>query len=98
MTALSIGPGATSLYLIGLDGHIWTNFFPSEIAGQWSGWMPLGLNTFRPQAPFAAVSATPGGTSLYVIGLDEGRGGGRVWSKFFPDPDHPTQWTGWFPL
>lgn len=98
VTALSTAPGATSLYVIGLDGQVWTNFFPSPIAGQWSGWMPLGPNTFPMQATVAAISTTPGGTSLYVIGLDEGRGGGRVWSRFFPDPDHPTQWTSWFPL
>jgi DUF1680 family protein len=98
VTALSTGSGATGLYVIGLDGHIWTNFFPSASAGQWSGWMPLGPNVFPLMSTVTAISTRPGGTSLYVVGLDEGHGGGRVWSKFFPDPANPTQWTGWFPL
>ena len=98
VTALSTGPGATSLYVMGLDGQVWTNFFPSQVAGQWSGWMPLGPNTFPKESPIAAISTRPGGTSLFLVGLDEGQGGGRVWSKFFPDPDRPAQWTGWFPL
>jgi hypothetical protein len=72
VTALSTGPGATSLYVIGLDGQVWTNFFPSQVVGQWSGWMPLGPNTFPKESPIAATSTTPGGTSLYVVGLDEG--------------------------
>jgi hypothetical protein len=98
VTALSTGLNATSLYVMGLDGQVWTNFFPSQVAGQWSGWIPLGPNTFPAQSTVTAISTTPGGTSLYLVGLDEGRRGGRVWSKYFPDPDHPNRWTGWFPL
>ncbi|WP_344821216.1 hypothetical protein, partial [Actinocorallia longicatena] len=45
-----------------------------------------------------AISTTPGGTSLYLVGSDEGHGGGRVWTNFYPSPEHPDQWTGWFPL
>ena len=40
-----------------------------------------------------ALSTVPGGTSLYVLGLD-----GKVWSNFFPPPDRPTEWDGWWPL
>ena len=98
VTALSTGTGATSLYVTGLDGQIWTNFFPSANAGQWSGWMALGPNTFPMTSTVTAISTTPGGSSLYVVGLDEGHGGGRVWSQFFPDPDNAGHWTGWFPL
>ena len=39
------------------------------------------------------MSTGPGATSLYVTGLD-----GRVWSKFFPDPARPGNWSPWFPL
>jgi hypothetical protein len=56
------------------------------------------LTPYYSQATVTAISTTPGGTSLYLVGLDEGHGGGRVWSKYFPDPDHPNRWTGWFPL
>ena len=55
-------------------------------------------NVFPKKATVTAVSTHLGGTSLYVVGLDEGKGGGRVWSKFFPDPNNSNQWTNWFPL
>jgi DUF1680 family protein len=98
VTALSTHAGTTSLYVMRLDNQVWTNFFPSGIPGQWSGWVPLGPNTFPMESTIAAISTMPGGTSLYVVGFDEGHGGGRVWSKFFPDPAHPDRWTGWFPV
>ena len=98
IAALSLSPGATSLYLIGLDGRVWSNFFPHEGRAEWSGWFPLGANVFPGSATVTAVSTTPGGTSLFVVGLDnEGRGGGRVWSNFFPH-DGRAEWSGWFPL
>ena len=73
------------------------NFFPQ--GGQsWSGWFGLGPNTFPLGSRVAAVSTQPGGTSLFVVGLDEGHGGGRVWTNSFPDPRHPNQGMGWRPL
>jgi Domain of unknown function (DUF1929) len=58
-------------------------------------WIHLGLHhaiVFEVGSTVTAISTRPGATSLYVVGLDEGKGGGRVWSKFFPDPDNPNQW------
>ncbi len=34
VSALSLAPGATSLYVMGLDGHVWTNYFPAG-ASKW---------------------------------------------------------------
>ena len=98
VTALTLAEGATSLYVMGLDGKVWSNFFPRDGRPEWSGWFDLGPNVFPQTATVAAVSTRPGGTSLFVVGLDEGHGGGRVWSKFFPDPQHPNQWSDWFPI
>ena len=98
VTAISTGPGETSLYLMGLDGQVWTNFYPTATPGQWAGWSPLGPNTFPKNSSITALSGGPGATSLYLVGLDEGRGGGRVWTKFFPATDKPDQWSPWFPL
>ena len=64
----------------------------------WEPWFALGPNTFPLGSEVAAVSTAPGGTSLFVVGLDEGHGGGRVWTNSFPDPAHPNQWVGWRPL
>ena len=98
ITTLSLSEGATSLYVMGLDGKVWSNFFPHDGRPEWSGWFDLGLNVFPADATVTAVSTRPGSTSLYVVGLDEGNGGGRVWSRFFPDPQHPGRWSNWFPI
>ena len=93
VTALSTQPGGTSLYVVGLDeghggGRVWSNYFPSS-NNQWSGWFPLGDNVFPSGSVVTALSTQPGGTSLYVVGLD-----GQVWSNYFPSSNN--QWSGWF--
>jgi hypothetical protein len=80
VTALSLAPGASSLYVVGLDGQMWSNFFPSDGRPEWSGWFALGPNTIPLRSKIAAVSTGPGETSLFVVGSD-----GQVWSAYF-DP------------
>ncbi len=43
--------GAVSLYVVGLDGKVWSNFWPSADSGQWAGWFPVGDNTFPIYVP-----------------------------------------------
>ena len=38
--------GAVSLYIIGLDGKVWSNFCSAAGSIQWSGWFPVGNNNF----------------------------------------------------
>ena len=112
VTAVSTARGATSLYVIGLDneglggGKVYTKFFPDAAhPGDWSDWLelrdrdPSVRRVFPVGAPVTAVSSAPGATSLYVIGLDnEGLGGGKVYTKFFPDAAHPGDWSDWLEL
>ena len=89
--------GATSLYLIGLDGKVWSNFWPTEEPlrrqNKWAGWFPVGDKTFPIGAPIYALHprSDEGATSLYLTGLD-----GKVWSNFWPTTDN--QWAGWSPV
>jgi hypothetical protein len=94
VTALSTGPGATSLYIIGADGQVWTKFYPDpQHPGEWTGWLPLGPNIFPQTSTVTALSTVPGATSLFVLGFDN-----RIWSRYYPDAAHPGQWSAWFPL
>jgi len=94
VTALSTVPGGTSLYVLGLDGKVWSNFFPAPDGSlRWNGWFALGDNIFPGGATVTALSTVPGGTSLYVLGRD-----GGVWTNEFPSPDHSLTWDGWWPL
>ena len=102
VTALSTKPGGTSLFVPGSDGQVWTKVFdpqnpsPPSLGG-WQPWLPLGPNTFPNSSHITALSAKPGGTSLFVLGSD-----GQVWTKVF-DPQNPGPpslggWQPWFPL
>jgi hypothetical protein len=90
VTALSTKPGGTSLFILGLDGRVWSTFFDPENPG-WQPWFAIGANTFPAGAKVTALSTKPGGTSLFILGLD-----GRVWSTFF-DPQN-SGWQPWFAL
>jgi hypothetical protein len=93
VTALSTVPGGTSLYIVGLDGKVWTNFFPAADGPRWSGWFPLGDNVFPVPSTVTALSTREHATSLYVLGLDR-----KLWTNFFPAADGAARWNGWFPI
>jgi hypothetical protein len=94
VTALSTVDGGTSLYVLDFDGKVWTNFFPAANGSpRWNGWFPLGDNVFPEGSDVTALSTVPGGTSLYLLGFDR-----NVWTNFFPAPDRPHEWDGWWPL
>jgi hypothetical protein len=83
VAALSLAEGETSLYVMGLDGRVWSNFFPRpDRRPEWFGWFPIDPNVFPAHTRVAALSTTPGGTSLFVRGFD-----GHVWSSFFDPRD-----------
>jgi hypothetical protein len=94
VSAVSSLPGAASLFVVGLDGRIWSKFYDPRIAdAKWSDWFPLGDNTFPPTSVVTAISGVPGGVTLFVVGHDR-----KVWSQYYdPRVENPA-WSGWFPL
>src|SRR5262249_15715421 len=86
--------GAVSLYVIGNDGQVWSNFWPAPGAGKWNGWFPIGPNILPRGSPVSVIHprSVEGAVSLYVIGAD-----GQVWSNFWPAPGS-SNWSGWFPI
>jgi hypothetical protein len=94
VTALSTVPGGTSLYVVGFDDKVWTNFFPAADGSlKWNGWFALGHNVFPKGAKVAALNAGSGATGLYALSSD-----GKVWTNFFPGSDDPREWEGWWPV
>ena len=90
ITAISARPGEMSLYVLGSDGRVWTDY---RLAGSttWHGWVALGNNTFPAGSKITALSNAVGATSLYIVGSD-----GKVWTQYFPTGG--TAWSGWFTL
>ena len=92
VSSISLAKGATSLYVMGLDGQVWTNFYPAaDGSSKWNGWLALGPNVFPMDATVSVVSTAPGATSLYIVGLDD-----QVWTNFYPAADGGSKWSGWF--
>jgi hypothetical protein len=93
IAAISSIEGGVSLFVVGLDGAVYTNFFDPRVANaQWSGWLALG-GAVRLNTEIAAVSSKPGGVSLFIVGVD-----GTVSSKYF-DPDVANAvWSEWFAM
>ena len=90
--------GAVSLYVVGKDGKVWSNFWPAPRPGStdWNGWFPIGENVYFQGTPVSVIHprSGEGAVSLYVVGID-----GRVWSNFWPAPrPGSTDWNGWFPI
>jgi hypothetical protein len=88
--------GAVSLFMPGLDGKVWSAFWPAKAGStEWSDWFPIGKNTFVPGAPVTAVRtrSDEGAVSLFMPGLD-----GKVWSAFWPAKAGSTEWSDWFPI
>ncbi|MGW4249079.1 hypothetical protein [Nocardia sp. NPDC004722] len=88
--------GAVSLYVVGLDGKVWTNFWPAGSPANWNGWYSLDNPVLFPQSATVSVvhpRSDEGAVSLYAVAND-----GKVWSAFWPAPDGSGKWSGWFPL
>ena len=102
VSALTTRPGGTSLFVLGLDGQVWSTYFDPQFLGPpkrngWQPWFPISPNVFPAGSPVTVLSTKSGGTSLFVLGFDE-----QVWSTFF-DPENfgPPErggWQHWFPL
>jgi hypothetical protein len=100
IAAVSSTPRGTQIFVQGLDNKIWTTFFDPQnlgpISGGWVQWFPLGDNVFPPASKISAVSSTPRGTQIFVLGFDN-----KVWTTFF-DPQNlgPMSggWVPWFPM
>jgi hypothetical protein len=86
--------GAVSLYVVGIDGKVWSNFWPAGNTVDWNGWFPIGANVFPQGSPVSAIHprTDEGAVSLYVVGID-----GKVWSNFWP-AGNTANWNGWFPI
>src|SRR4030095_8381094 len=79
VTALVCRPNEQSLYVLGFDLKVSTNFLPAaDGTARWNGWFPLGDNVFPDRSRVSALSTVPGGTSLYLLGLDR-----KVGTNFF---------------
>jgi hypothetical protein len=87
--------GAVSLFVIGPDGKVYTNFWPAPGSADWNGWYPIRDEMVFPLgSPISVIHprSDEGAVSLFVIGPD-----GMVYTNFWPAPGS-ADWSGWSPI
>ncbi|AFZ57273.1 peptidase M12A astacin [Anabaena sp. PCC 7938] len=93
VTAVSPTRGGSTLFTVGTDGAVWSAYYDPRVANpKWTGWFSLG-GKVRPGSKIAAVSATEGGVSLFIVGSDN-----AVWSAYYDPRVANPKWNGWFSL
>lgn len=93
ISAISTVEGGVSLFAVGIDDAVWSAYYDPRIANpKWSSWFSLG-GKVRTGSNVAAVSATKGGSSLFVIGTD-----GAIYSAYYDPRIANPKWSNWFSL
>ena len=67
--------GAVSLYAAGLDGRVWSAYWPAAGSTNWSGWYPIGTNTFVTGAPITAIHPRSDEGAVSLVRRRPGRPG-----------------------
>jgi hypothetical protein len=87
--AVSRAPDKLDVFVVGLDGRVWTAAWDPAVSANWRGWWPIGSAIFPPGALIHAVSRST--DKLDIFGTDIG---GLVltasWQPAFADG-----WHGW---
>jgi hypothetical protein len=90
ITALSRRPAVIDLFVVGLDGRVYTSWWEDE---DWSGfnndWWLLdwGGQTFLSQTKVAAVARSPDNLDIFVVGTDF-----KIYTAWWSEGHG---WTGW---
>jgi hypothetical protein len=93
IAAISTVPGGTSLFVVGPNGTVESNYFdPRMPNAAWSGWFTLG-GAPKDDSSVTAISALPGGTQIFIVGPD-----GEVNTRFFDPRQSNPIWSDWYPV
>jgi hypothetical protein len=91
VTAISTVPGGTTLFIVGPDGDVLTQYF-DPVGSKWSGWYSLG-GVARNNSSITAISTLRSRTQVFVVGLDD-----AVWMIEFDPRTANPQWSPWTSL
>lgn len=93
VSAVSTVEGGVSLFVVGTDDAVWSAYYDPRVPNpKWSNWFSLG-GKVRNGSNISAVSATKGGTSLFVIGTD-----GAIYSAYYDPRVTNPKWSNWFSI
>lgn len=92
LTVVARSPSQLDLFVCGLDGRVYTAWWPAGPDSRWSsvvnsGWRSIG-GVFPPGTPIAAVARTKDQLDLFICGHD-----GRVYTSWWPDTT-TNDWSG----
>jgi hypothetical protein len=95
ITALSTVTGGASLFWSGPNGEVRSTYMDARITGvSWAPWFELAeAGAAQAGALVTAVSAVPGGSSLFWVGED-----GSLRSTFYDPRSAEPSWASWFSI
>jgi hypothetical protein len=86
VTAVSRKPGQLDLFLVGIDGYVYTSWWSDgNVWSGYNGWRRIG-GIFPPGSRIAAVARTPDNLDIFVCGND-----GRVYTSWWSSQ---KDWSG----
>jgi hypothetical protein len=92
VTAVARDPNKLDVFVVGLDGGVWTAAWDQNVAhGQWRGWWRIGNVQAAQGSPIAVVARDPNKLDVFVIGAD-----GGIYTAAWDQHAANAQWRGWW--
>lgn len=90
VTAVSRSADKLDIFVVGLDGRVWTAAWQPTFTDWWHGWWPIGSAKFPQGAAIDCVSRSA--NKLDIFGTDNG---GKILTAAW-EPSFTDGWRGWW--
>jgi hypothetical protein len=94
ITAVSRDPHKLDIFLVSIDGGIYTAAWDANVSSaQWRGWWRILNGVSTPGSAVAAVSRDPNKLDVFVVGTDNG-----IYTAAWDASVSSGQWRGWWKI
>ena len=91
VTAVSRSEGKLDVFVVGLDGGVYTAAWDAAVPGGWRGWWRIGTLTAKPGSIVAAVARDANKLDVFVAGAD-----GKTYTAAWAADVDSAKWRGWW--
>ncbi len=86
ISAVSRAPGWIDIFVVGIDGGIYSAAYNENFSDGWHGWWNIQQGKTRPGSHVTALSRDSNSLDIFVVGEDN-----RVWTAWW----RGQEWKGW---
>ncbi|WP_224363906.1 beta-lactamase family protein [Hyalangium versicolor] len=91
VTPVARAEGKLDVFVVGLDGGVYTAAWDAAVPGGWRGWWRIGSLTAKAGSTVAAVARDPNKLDVFVVGAD-----GKTYTAAWAVDMASGQWRGWW--